>query len=158
MPVYAVVRPSRVLEFRRVRGFYRLERPEPPSGLKIHLLVLRRGLGVGARVGCAHGYPFFEIRNLFGCQFFLRRHLQIRVTMPNGLDQPAFAHAPGNDRRAAVAALLPAAFPIQPQAGLYLLILAVALVTFADQHRPNLFFKKLQARRIRGSSHAGTQE
>ena len=148
MAVDAVVRPGLVLELRLGRFGHRLKGPEPAGGLEIELLILRRGLGTLTRIRCAHCHPFFKISHLLGGQAFLGWHLQLGIGITDRLDQKALAHLPRDDRRAAVATFLPAALPIQSQPALHLLILAVALVTFAHQHGPDFFLKKLQPRRI----------
>jgi len=61
-----------------------------------------------ARVGRAAAHPLGEHGDGIGAERFLRRHLQVFVSITDGVDEQAGVGSAGDDYSAAVAAGLPA--------------------------------------------------
>ena len=101
-----------------------------------------------ARIRRAHFHPGDQIVDLRVGKFLaLRRHLQVRIGVTDGFDQQTFFRIAGNDRRARVAAFLPAAFPIELQAAFdFAFGRAVTLVAIVGEDRTNFVFEEIELR------------
>ena len=117
-----------------------LEGPELSSLFKIDGALRLGGLGgiTRARVGGSALHPFFEDGDFVRRQATFRGHREILVEVAHGFDDEALREIARNDRRAVVAAVLPAGACVECEAAFGLLFRRVAIVAALDQHRAHL--------------------
>ena len=139
---------------RRLRIGERLEAPE--FALLIAEAALHHHGLVRIRPRRAELHPFFQRRDFFVGQLFLRRHLEVRILVTDRLDHRRLVRVAGHDRRAGVPAGLDVRDVIHAQPAL-LLFFAVAIVAARSEHRPYFILKKTQRVRLRGGGGGGEE-
>ena len=99
-----------------------------------------------ARIWRAYFHPRDEIRDLrFGQLLALRRHLQIRIGVPDRFDERAFVGVAGDDHWSAVAAGEQSFASVERQAAFdFLGLLAVALVAMVGEDGPDFVLKEVE--------------
>ena len=138
-PVQGLFAPAFAFQSWRRRGTNRLERPMLARGHHVHARCA--GHRPHARISSPRLHPLLQRGNLSGRQGMLRRHLQITVRAADGLDEQAALDVTGLDHRPMITALLPACLRIQTQA-VFLLLVAMTLLTLLDKQGTDLRFKK----------------
>ena len=145
--VHRIARPRRILH-RRQRSLARRHiRPKLPPIFQAHPRLLLRHRRALARVRRAHRHPLLQHRDFRIGQLPFLRHLELRIRVAHGLDEQTFLHLPRHNRRAAIAARLPARPRVQRQPALRLLPRRVTLQAPLRQQRPHTFLKKIHALR-----------
>ena len=111
--------------------------------IQANRIALALGDFARTRIRRSHSYPRFERLDLSGRELLLGRHLEIGISIADGMYHSTGLEVSRLESGARVASHLPALTKVEPQSP-FLLFGAVALDAVLDEERTHSLFEKLE--------------